>query len=145
MTQNKKSPGENQWLQDPHETREIGSAEVFGSIDFTCDLKNWGRPPRAPVWIGLLEDKNSMVFGPAESLRRLLIGREGRRGIWWPGEDDEEATEKEIARPVRIACVPSMVLGIIVHAIHWHLALARDGSITLSVLTFLFFTFACAD
>jgi len=43
------------------------------------------------VWIGLLEDKNSVVFGPAESLRRLLIGREGRRGIWWPGEDDEEA------------------------------------------------------
>jgi hypothetical protein len=91
VPQNKKSPGENQWPQDPHETREIESAEVFGSMDFTCDLKNWGRPPRAPVWIGLLEDKNSVVFGPAESLRGLLIGR----GRWWRGEDDEEATEKE--------------------------------------------------
>lgn len=90
-----------------------------------------GGVPRAPVWVGLLEDKNSVVFGPAESLRGLLIGR----GRWWRGEDDEEATEKE--SDPRSNCQRSFHGARHYCPCHplalkpWQ-ALSRDGSITLA-------------
>ena len=75
MTQNKKSPGENQWLQDPHETREIGSAEVFGSIDFTCDLRIGGVPRVLPCGLGSLRTRIRWFLVPPRAER--IINREG--------------------------------------------------------------------